>query len=790
MSAADTWTITNRRFDARTLAQHNSVFTVSNGYLGLTGHLQQDHDGGDPLTILNGIYDEVDMFGLLRPSKRDRPYLDPDHFAGAGRSPAVANLPSPLSFRAYVDGRELSATPGSVSNFSQCLDLSCGLYSYGYDLADDKGRRTRIDVQRFASLAHPHRAYMRATVTPLDYAGRISVLSGIDGSVRSRITGERQFHVRRTLAVVRRDDLQTGLCFLIAETLRRKHAVRLCLSRVCHTEARLLNTCGELHHDGTYVRDEFVADAGQPITIERCIVLASSEDQRHGVAVRARDEIDRARAAGFTDALVEQEQAWASLWRRADVQIEGDAAAQRYMRFCLHHLLAAAPRHTHKLSVPVKLLSGDYYQGNTFYDTDLYIVPFYTFTLPDVARNCLNWRHIGLDPARQTARKLGYRGAKFAWQAGPFGEECLGDWYRFTRTNVHINSDVAYALMQYYRATGDRDFMCRVGIDLLVETARFLASRVTHDAERGAYNLEDATGPDEGHCRCADNFYTNFLAARNLCWAAETLEDLRRRAPEAHADAVTRLEINADEPRRWLRIAAGLTLLYDPDTRLYEQYRGFYELDPAPADLLDSRTDWFEEVYPFQALNQPDVLMAMALFREAFDESTRRANWDYYKDKSLNFSSMSFVVNAIGAADLGELDRAYRDFIISSGMDLDESLTGRGDTHQGLHGTAAGGAWMAAVFGFGGVCLTETDLHISPRLPPQWQALRFNLAYRGRLLSVCIDEREITVTHCEAAVTADVPQSGELKLIVAGQPIALAAGESCRVCYQPGAGAD
>lgn len=201
------------------------------------------------------------------------------------------------------------------------------------------------------------------------------------------------------------------------------------------------------------------------------------------------------------------------------------------MRFCLHHLLAAAPRFSDKLSVPVKLLTGEHYQGNTFHDTDLYIVPFYIFTQPELARTCLNFRHEGLRPGREIARSLGYQGAKFAWQAGPYGEECLGRWWRFTHTNVHINAAVVYPLMQYLWATGDERYLRERGVDLLVETVRFYAARVVHDAERDRYDMHEVAGPDEGHCESTNNFYTNYLAIRNLRWAADAVRRLARDDP-------------------------------------------------------------------------------------------------------------------------------------------------------------------------------------------------------------------------------------------------------------------
>jgi len=384
---------------------------------------------------------------------------------------------------------------------------------------------------------------------------------------------------------------------------------------------------------------------------------------------------------------------------------------------------------------------------------------------------------MGVAPGRQIARELGYKGAKFAWQAGPYGEECLGKWYRFARKNIHINAAAVYSLMQYYWATGDDDFMHTRGIDILFESARFYASRAVYNGRRDAYDIRDVAGPDEAHCESTNNLYTNYMVVHTLRWAAEMLGCLRQASPNAYNSCVERLALVDDEPEHWRDVAQRLTLLFDPQTKIYEQCEGFHQLPPPPADLLEGRREWFVPLYRYQAMNQPDVIMATVLFRDEFPEDVRRANWVYYKDKSMNFSSMSFAVNAIMSADVGEMDEAYRNFMISAGMDLDESLTARGDTHAGLHGSALGGAWMAAVFGFGGVHLSEGGLRINPKLPPQWERLRFNLVLRGEVVKVSIDRNEI-----ELAVGNE--RGLELTARVAGQTVTLRSGQTQRVRYR------
>lgn len=761
--SVDTWSLIKTSFDAHSLGQHNSLFTVSNGYVGLKGNLHEDRDGYCPVTLINGVYDELDMFSLIRASSEPRRYLDERFFDSAGKSPAVANLPNPLAIRVFIDNKELSFTGGSISGFRQELSLRNGLYAYSYVHTDAQGRSTRIETSRLASIVHPHRVHLRYALTLLNHASEVRVHSGIDAATFSNTTREKQFQVTaldagpgRTQAEVRTPARGIDVRMRTAE-----------LSRVPSPSSE----SAMVEHDAAWSVVAYAGRPGMRAEFERHVAIDCSEDARLGSPVDVGKELEEAVREGFAAALAAHDQAWQEIWERCDVLIDGDDEAQRDLRFSLYHVLAAAPRHSPHLSVPVKLLSGEYYQGNTFYDTDVYILPLYTFTCPDQARRCLQWRWIGLEPGRQAARRLGYPGTKLAWQAGPFGEECLGQWWRFTHTNIHINADVAYALMQYWQASGDDAFMAGPGVDLLVETARFFAGRSVYDAARDAYDLRDVAGPDEGHCESTNNFYTNCLAAWNLRWAAQVLAWLEDHNRDAWTDARQRLGIAADEPARWQHVAERLTLLFDAATGIYEQCEGFYQLEPLPPDLSPERKTWFATVAPYQALNQPDVLMAMVMLRDAFPESVRRANYRFYKDKSMNFSSMSFVINAIAAADLGDLDEAYRQFRICAGVDIDESLTGRRDTYAGLHGTAAGGAWMAAVFGFAGVRLFDGQLSIEPRLPSTWNTLSFKLTLYGGTL-------ELTVGRSELRIQVGADVRSVVRASIRGQAVSLSPGQT------------
>jgi kojibiose phosphorylase len=758
------WVIIKTESDPESLAAHNAVFCVSNGYLSLRGNLLESRRDPYPGTFVAGVFDTADMMAFIRPTKEERRYLDSTYFDDAQPSPSVANLPDPLFVRVFSGGRELVFRGECASTFEQQYNLRAGTYSYMYTLEAASGQKTRIEMTRSCDMTHQHRALMRYRLTPVNYSGTIRLQSGIDGSVRSNLVGDRQFEI-----VEMRGRAECE-CEMGVQTLARSIGVDMAVAnRVGGID--LGSPRAVVEAECVYNEWEFELGCGCTVTLDKFTVVSTTEDARHGFECDPQAELRASVDSGFDAALKEQESFWSRVWDRCDVGIEGHDTAQLYLRFCIMHLISSAPRHTDRLSVPCKLLTGEHYQGTTFYDSDLYIAPFYLFTYPELARTLLSYRWHGLEEGRRIAAEQGQRGAKFAWQAGPYGEECLGKWWRFVKTNVHINGDVAYALMLYHRATGDDRFMLEKGVDILVETARFYASRMEHDEARDEYGMSAVAGPDEGHCESRNNFYTNLMAKKNLRAASFVLRRIRDDLPSDYQRVEERLALGEVEIENWGQIEEKTTLLYDVKTKLFEQREGFFALPPVPADLLDGRKVWFVTVAPYQAMNQPDVVMALVLLRDEFDLETKRANWDYYRSKSMDFSSMSYAVNSMMAAELGEMGEAYRAFLVSAGMDLDPTLTGRRDTKEGLHGTAMGGAWMAAVLGFGGVRVTDEGLAVAPKLPPGWKSLSFKIIYHGEELSFSIDEGEIQVSMGRLT-------GSNVRLKVAGSDVTLKGGEA------------
>jgi trehalose/maltose hydrolase-like predicted phosphorylase len=475
--------------------------------------------------------------------------------------------------------------------------------------------------------------------------------------------------------------------------------------------------------------------------------LAGVEEDGHAarlVAVDrdgpAHDALTRAMGHGPAGLLARHRRAWRDRWLDADVAVQGDGLAQRDLRFALYHLIIAGDPESDRASIGARSLSGPGYRGHVFWDTDVFCLPFYIWTHPQTARALLAYRHRTLAGAKAKAASLGYAGALYAWESADTGEETTPEWVTLpdgTPLQVltglqehHISADVAWAAWRYWQVTGDDAFMADMGAEMVMETARFWASRTTADAA-GAHHICEVIGPDEYHEGVDDNAYTNVLAGWNLR-AAGILCD---RFP----DVAGRLGVAAGEVERWEEVAGGMVVPFDGETLLYEQFAGFFGLenvravDLAPRPFTGEMVVGVDRLRTTQVVKQSDVLMLGVMLPELVDLPVQEANYRYYEPRTSHGSSLSPAMHALVAARVGDLDDALSYFHLAGGVDLDNRM---GNAADGVHIATMGGLWQAAVFGFGGVRADGDAVRIDPRLPAAWTRLTFPVRWRGTRIGV------------------------------------------------------
>ena len=523
--------------------------------------------------------------------------------------------------------------------------------------------------------------------------------------------------------------------------------------------------------------------AGQVLELDRLVTVARSDRLADDPAPVAADALARSRALGWRGVLAAHETAWQQRWDASDVIIEGDDEVQEALRFAVYHLTSAANPEDERVSVGARGLTGDAYFGHVFWDTEIYLLPFYIAVWPEAARALLMYRYHTLPGARAKADAMGYKGALYAWESADTGEETTpervvgpgGEMIDILtgRMEHHISADIAYAVWQYWRATGDDGFFIDAGAEILLETARFWASRAVPEAD-GKRHIRHVIGPDEYHEDVDDNAFTNVMARWNIARGLEAIEVMRARWPDRAAALWERLALGEPELADWRDAVGRIVTGLDPATGLYEQFAGYHQLEPLdlslyadrkmPIDVVIGR----ERTQRSQVVKQADVVALLALLPDEFPGAAAKANFRYYEPRCAHGSSLSAGIHALVAARLGETETALRFLRQAAAADLELDPNSAG----GIRIAGLGGVWQAVVLGFAGLDLMGDVLGLDPRLPPHWRSLSFRVHWRGRIVQVGI---------AGGVVRATLAAGEAMELRVAGNAHQLAPGATLEV---------
>ena len=705
------WTITENSFDSTRQHHHETIFTVGNGYLSTRGSFEEGYPGERRATFIHGVFDAV-----------------PIAFT------ELANAPDWLSTQILLAGERFSLTSGKILAYQRQLDLRTGLLTRQVRWQSPAGRVTTLTFERFTSLADEHLLCLRCQVTP-EFDGQVEIRAALNGCVDNEGFAHWRWLAQGlengNLASLRLQTRQTGLELALALRLLTSDAAQL-----EYWDAQNVPT----------LRSVFTAHAGQTLSLTKFVGVATSRDTSAPLALA----LERAAyPPNWETALAAHQQAWAEEWARCEISLEGDEEAEIALRFSLFQLLIAAPRHDNRVNIGAKTLSGFGYRGHAFWDTEIFMLPVFTYTAPQIARNLLDYRYQTLPAARQKAQEAGYAGAWFAWESAATGEEVTPTWVpdfqdkkKLARVwtgdlAIHISADVAYAAWQYWRATGEDDWFAERGAELVLETAQFFASRAEWLPEHDSYGYTDVIGPDEYHDHVNNNAYTNRLAQWNLRTGLEVLGWLRETRPQKAADLAISLNLSAEQLAHWQTVANKIYLSCRADGVL-EQFDGYFDLKDVDLANYEPRTRSMHEIFGIEAANnyqiikQPDVLMLQYLLGAEYTEAEIRANYDYYTLRTDHTygSSLGPAIQAIVACQMGDVPAAYKHFIRAARADLRDV---RGNAGDGIHAASAGGAWQAIVFGFGGLRLAPNgQWETRPRLPAHWKSLTFRFTLRGQ----------------------------------------------------------
>jgi alpha,alpha-trehalose phosphorylase len=724
------WAVRETWLDLARLAQTESVFALANGHIGLRANLDEGEPFGLPGTYLGGFYED-----------RPLPYAEPA-YGDPESGQTVVNVTNGKIIRLLVDDEPFDVRYGELRKHERVLDLRAGLLQRTAEWVSPTGRAVRVTSMRLVSFSQRAVAAIKYEVEPLDEDVRLVVQSVLVANEEIPMA-ERDPRAAAALAAPLQSqayDATKNEALLIHRTKSSGLTMASAMDHVI--EAPVNCDCStEVFPD--IARLTITADGkpGEPLRMVKFLGYGWSA-QRSIPALR--DQVAAAlagaRRSGWKGLVDEQRDYLDRFWEHADIELEGDEELQQALRFALFHTIQAGARGEQR-GIPAKGLTGSGYDGHTFWDTEMFVLPLLTYMRPRAVADALRWRHSTLEKARERAATLGLKGAAFPWRTIN-GDEASGYWPAGTAA-FHINAGVADATIRYMRATGDQAFEHDVGLELLLETARLWRSLGHHNGA-GQFRIDGITGPDEYSAIVDNNVYTNVMAQQNLRAAAELAERHRRRAAEFGVDD--------EEMASWRDAAEKMMIPWDETLGVHPQCEQF--TDHARWDFAATRPDQYPlllhfpyfDLYRKQVVKQADLVLALERRGDAFTDEEKLRDFDYYEQLTVRDSSLSAGTQAVVAAEVGHLQLAYDYFAEAALMDLDDL---EHNTRDGVHIASLAGACIAVLSGFGGGRDYEGKLSFAPRLPEAIRRIAFRFQYQERSIKIEFDHQHATYALVE-----------------------------------------
>jgi len=734
----DEWNLIEKEFYPPFMEMTESIFSIGNGYLGMRGCGEEGVPVVQNGTFVNGFYESWPIV------------YGEEAFGFARTGQTIVNVTDSKKIKLYVDDEPLYLPNANLLSYDRRLNMKSATLDREVLWETPSGKQVLIKSRRLVSFPHRHLAAMSYEVTLLNSEAPIILSSEMlylhdhqKENADPRLAKgflDRTLHPRKQIAKDRRVVLCHGT--------KNSH-----MTLACGMDHDLVTDCTYTIQDKCYedfgaVVYSIEAKPGIPIRLFKYTTYHTTNTASpEGLGARAERTLDRALGQGFTRILADQEQFMADFWSRSDIQVSNlepkrtkrsNIEIQQAIRFNLFHILQASGR-ADTTGVSAKGLTGQAYEGQYFWDTEIYLLPFLIYTSPRIAKNLLMFRYRMLDKARERARELNQQGAMYPWRTIN-GEEASA-YYAAGTAQYHINADIMYALRKYVQATGDEDFLYEYGAEMLIETARLWRDLGFFSEEKeGKFCIHGVTGPDEYNTVVNNNTYTNLMAQENLQYAASVVETLWEQKPEAFAALASKTGIEKEEVKEWQRAAEHMYIPYDEKQKIHPQDDAFLEKEVW--DLKKTPPENFPlllfyhplVIYRYQVIKQADIVLAMFLFGQAFSPEQKKRNFDYYDPLTTGDSSLSSCIQSIVAAEIGYPEVAVEYARAALLMDLADI---GGNVKDGCHIASMGGTWMVMIYGMAGMRDFDGILTFKPRRAPDQPArIRFPLTYRGQILDV------------------------------------------------------
>ncbi|MBE9015175.1 glycoside hydrolase family 65 protein [Chroococcidiopsidales cyanobacterium LEGE 13417] len=768
----DPWRWVEKQFYPHFLAQMETLFTTANGYLGMRGAFEEGAPVWQNGTFINGFYESWPIV------------YGESAYGYAKTGQTIVNVTDSKVIKLYVDDEPFYLPTAHLVSFERSLNMQCGTLDREIVWETPSGKQVSIRSRRLVSFVHRHLAAISYEVTLLDAKAPVVISS--------------EMHYEPTTSASEGDP-RLAKDFKERVLLPQQHYIkerRILLSHITRNSQMTL-ACGVEHsfetecpyfYNGDCSEDDgkvvFCVDAqpGVPIRLIKYMTYHTSRRcPTQELCDRAERTLDRSLSHGFDDLLASQRQYLDDFWDRSDLKIDGDPThpdvtpelMQQVLRFNLFHILQASAC-SQGAGVASKGLTSQAYEGHYFWEMEIYVMPFLTYTAPRIAKNLLLFRYSILEQARQRAWEVNQNGALFPWRTIN-GEEASA-YYAAGTAQYHIDADIVYALKKYVEATGDEEFLFKEGVEILVETARMCYSLGFFSQQMGGqFCIHGVTGPDEYNTVVNNNTYTNLMARENLWYAAKTVETLREQNPDWFTVLVHKTNLELSELEDWKKAADNIYLPFDEQLEIHLQHDGFlneevWDFENTPASKYPLLLHFHPLViYRHQVIKQADIVLAMFLLGHEFSLLQKRRNFDYYDSLTTGDSSLSVCIQSIVAAEIGYMEKANAYARYAVLMDLGDVA---GNVKDGCHIAAMGGTWMVLVYGFGGLRDYNSRISFDPRLPKTIKRLQFPLTIRGQRLEVEIDRQSVTYLLRQGTHLAIEHQGQDIQLYE-GNPVSV-----------------
>ena len=728
----DEWKIIQDKIEFEENRLAESIMSLGNGYMGMRGNYEESYSKDSH----RGSY----IAGVWYPDKTRVGWWKngyPEYF---GKVPNSVNY---IGIKVFIDDKELDLATCEVKDFYRELDIKNGVLTRKF-IANIDNKEIEVNIVRFLSISRKELAVIKYDVKALNFDGKIKFVPYLDSNVANEDSNyEEEFWTGV-------DSYSNNLEGSVVASTKENNFNTPVFTIAANMNIKVNGNIDNINHSNSnrYSENEIEMNIskGEIVGIEKYITIVSTRDYEKSQLIKESKKIlDEETIKGYETLYKEHCEAWNKRWETADIKIDGDILAQQGIRYNLFQLFSTYYGEDSRLNIGPKGFTGEKYGGATYWDTEAYCLPVYLGVADkQVSKNLLEYRYNQLEPAKTQAKKLGLEGALYPMVTFN-GEECHNEW-EITFEEIHRNGTIVYAIYNYTNYTGDYSYIKEKGIDVIVEVARFWASRVHLSTRKDKYMIHGVTGPNEYDNNVNNNWYTNYIAKWCLEYAVENIEKLK----SENIEAIIRNNVDDEDINKWSKIAQNMYLPYDEDLDIIVQHddfldKEFIKVKDLTKENLPLNQKWsWDKILRSCYIKQADVLQGIYYFGDKFTKEQKKKNFDFYEPYTVHESSLSPSIYSIIASEIDNLEKAYELYSRTARLDLDNY---NNDTEDGLHITSMSGAWLAIVQGFAGMRTYNGKLSFSPKLPKGWIGYSFNINYRENNIRISVTQDNIKIEN-------------------------------------------